>query len=42
MHEYVTLLPSDARDAAAPGISSEFPADLLGQAAGRIRALALL
>ena len=42
MHEYVTLLPSDARDAAARGISSEFPADLLGQAAGRIRVLALL
>jgi serine/threonine-protein kinase len=42
MHEHVTLLPTDARDSAARGISPEFPADLLGQAAGRIRVLALL
>jgi serine/threonine-protein kinase len=42
MHEHVTLLPPDARDGAAQAISPEFPADLLGQAAGRIRVLALL
>ena len=42
MHEHVTLLPPDARDPAARGISSGLPADLLGQAAGRIRVLALL
>jgi serine/threonine-protein kinase len=42
MHEHVTRLPPDARDAAARGVSAELPADLLGQAAGRIRVLALL
>jgi eukaryotic-like serine/threonine-protein kinase len=42
MHEHATLLPPDARDAAARGMSPEFPADLLGQAAGRIRVLAFL
>ena len=39
MHEHVTLM---RRDAAARGISSGFPADLLRQSAGRLRVLALL
>ena len=42
MHEHVTLMRPDARDPAARGISSGFPADLLSQSAGRLRALALL
>ena len=42
MLEHVTVFPSDTRDSAARGISPKFPADLLGQAAGRIRVLALL
>jgi len=42
MHEQVTLMPTDARDLAAQGIASGFPVDLLDQAAGRLRILALL
>ena len=42
MHEHVTLMPPDARDPTARGISSGFPADLLSQSAGRLRVLALL
>lgn len=42
MHEHVTLMPPDARDSTARGLSSGFPADLVEQSAGRLRALALL
>jgi plasmid stabilization system protein ParE len=42
MHEHATLLHPDARPTDARGISSGFPADLLGQAATRLRILALL
>jgi serine/threonine-protein kinase len=42
MHEHVTLMPPDARDPTARGISSGFPDDLLSQSAGRLRVLALL
>src|SRR4051812_40572535 len=42
MREQVTLVRPGARDPAARGISSGFPADLLGQSAGRLRVLALL
>jgi eukaryotic-like serine/threonine-protein kinase len=42
VHEHVTLMRRDARDAAARGISSGFPSDLLRQSAGRLRVLALL
>ncbi len=42
MNEPVTLIHRDARDPAARGISSGFPADLLSQSAGRLRVLALL
>ena len=42
MSEHVTLMHPDARDPAAPGISSGFPADLLRQSAGRLRVLGLL
>ena len=42
MHEQVTLMRPDARGSAARGISSGFPTDLLSQAAGRLRVLALL
>jgi eukaryotic-like serine/threonine-protein kinase len=42
MHEHVTLLRPDARPSDARGISSGFPADLLGQSAVRLRILALL
>jgi plasmid stabilization system protein ParE len=42
MHEHVTVMPPDARDPAARGISSGFPVDLLSQSAGRLRVLALL
>jgi eukaryotic-like serine/threonine-protein kinase len=42
MHEHVTLLPPEARASTAPGISGSLPADLLSQAAARLRVLALL
>ena len=42
MHEHVTLLHPDERDPTARGISSGFPVDLLSQAGGRLRVLALL
>jgi plasmid stabilization system protein ParE len=42
MHEHVTLMHPDAPDPAAGRVSSGFPVDLLGQAAGRLRVLALL
>jgi hypothetical protein len=42
MHEHVTLMRPGARDPAARGIASGFPADLLNQSAGRLRVLALL
>jgi serine/threonine-protein kinase len=42
MPEEVTLVAPDDRGPAARGISSGFPTDLLGQAAGRLRVLALL
>jgi plasmid stabilization system protein ParE len=42
MHEHVTLLHPDARDATPRGISSGLPLDLLSQAAARLRVLALL
>src|SRR5215210_56674 len=42
MHEHVTVMPPDARDPMAPGISSGFPTDLLGRSAERLRILALL
>ena len=42
MTEPVTFMPPDARDSRARGVSSGFPTDLLGQAAERLRALALL
>src|SRR5207249_73269 len=42
MNEHVTLVHPDARDPTARAISSGFPVDLLSQAAGRLRVLALL
>jgi serine/threonine-protein kinase len=42
MREHVTLMPPDAREPTPRGISWGFPADLLTQSAGRLRALALL
>ena len=42
MNEHVTLMHPDARDLTDRGISSGFPSDLLSQAAGRLRVLALL
>jgi plasmid stabilization system protein ParE len=42
MNEHVTLMHPTARDSAARGISSGFPADLLSQSAGRLRVVALL
>ena len=42
MHEHVTLMPPDVGDSTERGISAGFPADLLRQSAGRLRALALL
>ena len=42
MHEQVTLMHPGGQDPAAQGISSGFPADLLGQAARRLQVLALL
>ena len=42
MHEQVTLVRPDERAAESRGMSSSLPADLLGQAAGRLRSLALL
>ncbi len=42
MHEHVTLLRTDAADPTARAISSSLPSDLLGQAAARLRVLALL
>src|SRR5213596_688052 len=42
MNEYVTLVHPDARDPTARAISSGFPVDLLSQAAGRLRTIALL
>ncbi len=42
MHEHVTLMPPDAGDPTAPGISSGLPVDLLSQSAERLRVLALL
>ncbi len=42
MHDHVTLLPPEAREPTARGISGSLPADLLSQAAGRLRILALL
>src|SRR4051794_33993966 len=42
MHEPVTLMHPDPRDATPRGISSGLPADLLSQSAGRLRVLALL
>ena len=42
MPEHVTLVASDDRESPARGVSSGFPADLLGEAAGRLRVLALL
>src|SRR4051794_24883465 len=42
MHEHATLLHPDPRPTDARGISSGFPADLLAQAATRLRILALL
>ncbi len=42
MHEHVTLLRPEAPGPEAPGISSGFPLDLLGQSAARLRILALL
>ena len=42
MHEHVTVMPPDASDRKAQGISSGFPADLLSRAAERLRVVALL
>jgi serine/threonine-protein kinase len=42
MREHVTLMPPDERAPTARGISSGLPADLVSQAAGRLRVLALL
>jgi len=42
LHEPVTLMHPDARDATPRAISSGLPADLLSQSAGRLRVLALL
>ena len=42
MHDQVTILGPEAPDPDAPGISSTFPADLIGQSAARLRILALL
>src|SRR5437763_4778295 len=42
MREHVTLMHPEARDRSAREISSGFPVDLLSQAAGRLRVLALL
>src|SRR5437667_10847896 len=42
MHEHVTLLHPDERDPTAREISSGCPVDLLSQAGGRVRVLALL
>lgn len=42
MHEQVTLVHPDDRGPTARGILSGFPVDLLQQAAGRLRVLALL
>src|SRR4051794_13641022 len=42
MHDPVTLMHPDPRDATPRGISSGLPADLLSQSAGRLRVLALL
>jgi eukaryotic-like serine/threonine-protein kinase len=42
MHEHVTLLHRERRDSTPHGVSSGFPTDLLGEAAGRLRVLALL
>ncbi|HWB43293.1 MAG TPA: hypothetical protein VG500_18665, partial [Gemmatimonadales bacterium] len=42
MQEHVTLMRPDGRSPAATDLSSGFPADLLGQAAERLRVLALL
>src|SRR5207247_4576369 len=42
MNEHVTLMQPEARDPSARGISSGFPVDLLSQAGGRLRVLALL
>jgi plasmid stabilization system protein ParE len=42
MHEHVTLMSPEAREPTAPGISGSLPADLLSQAAARLRVLALL
>jgi serine/threonine-protein kinase len=42
MPEHVTFMPPDPRAPPAGGISSGFPVDLLSQAAGRLRILALL
>src|SRR5262245_24120166 len=42
MHEHVTMIRAEGRDAAAQGISSGFPVDLLSQSAERLPVLALL
>jgi eukaryotic-like serine/threonine-protein kinase len=42
LHDPVTLMHPDARDATPRAISSGLPADLLSQSAGRLRVLALL
>jgi hypothetical protein len=42
MHDPVTLMHPDPRDATPRGISSGLPADLVSQAAGRLRILALV
>ncbi len=42
MHEHVTLMPPEVRAPTARGVSGSLPADLLSQAAARLRVLALL
>ena len=42
MQEHVTVMPAEAGDPQAGGVSSGFPTDLLGRFAERLRVLALL